>query len=100
MPSKGAPAVRPRRARSQEPPPGWNGIDGLVPLVNPRAPSVPAGLIRNLREYYTGCVVIGAVAAQTKQPNKRWLTNWAMAQGEDLARQVERRWRRKSKRRA
>jgi hypothetical protein len=68
------------------PRPGWRGRATV--LVNPKPPAVPATLDLNLAEYYAAAAAMGLLAAQTEEPNKDWIAEWAMDFGVIMARKA------------
>jgi hypothetical protein len=76
----------------ESPAPGWKARQPGVPLVNPRAPSVPATLDLNLEKYYAACALIGVAGAQAEEPDKKWLTDYALEVGELMAQKARKRW--------
>ncbi len=77
--------------RRQNPAQGWQGRPPVA-LLNPRPPAVPATLELNLEKYYAACVLIGVAGAQTAEPDKAWLTDYAIEVGELMAKKARRRW--------
>jgi hypothetical protein len=77
----------------EAPAPGWKARQpAAVPLVNPRAPSVPATLDLNLEKYYAACALVGVAGAQAEEPDKQWLTDYALDVGELMAKKARKRW--------
>ncbi len=67
------------------PTPGWKGRESGTTFANPRPPAAPATLNLNLGEYYAACAVIGALSAQTEEPDREWLQDWSLDFGYDMA---------------
>jgi hypothetical protein len=59
-------------ATRKTPTPGWKGGLRLSGWRNPRTPSVPATLDINLDEYFTATSLMGLIASQVEEPNRRW----------------------------
>lgn len=80
----------PFKAGGNRPTPGWKGTAIADGWVNPRPPALPATLHLTLEAYYTGCAMIGILAAQTEQPDLDWVSNLAIAQGTNTAAKIKR----------
>jgi hypothetical protein len=78
---------------------GWERARRLAALrtlfINPRAPSVPATLDIGLDEYYAGCALVGIVAAQPEEPDKKWVCDWSLDVGDMMGAAVKRRRRKR-----
>lgn len=75
-----------RRKPAVTPTPGWKGHD--TPRrgwQNARPPSVPSSLDLNLEEYYAAGTLLGLLASQSKEPNKRWCRDWSFEMGAMMA---------------
>lgn len=81
-----------RPSRSKGPTPGWKGHPaGTLGWRNPRPPAVPATLELNLAEYYAAASLMGLVASQVQEPNKRWCRDWSLDMGVMMAAEARRR---------
>lgn len=86
-------SAMPRRSPKAEPAaPRLAWPKRLVPLVNPRPPSVPEALIPNLEAYYTACAVMGYICAQHEEPDHDAGAEWCADFGERVAKEVRKRW--------
>jgi hypothetical protein len=75
-----------RASTTKQPTPGWKGHPiGTMGWRNPRVPAVPATLDINLSEYYAAATLMGLVASQVKEPNKRWCRDWSLDMGRIMA---------------
>ncbi len=60
---------------------------------NPRTPSVPATLDLTLDEYFTATSLMGLLASQVEEPDRKWACEWSFRMGHKMA--IEARKRRK-----
>ena len=75
----------PRRAGKVEPS-GWQGLDAPpVSLLNPRPPSVTSTLDLTLEDYYACATLMGLLAAQKREPDRKWCCEWALEMGAKMA---------------
>src|SRR6185503_19478000 len=84
-------------ARADEPTPGWKARGTMLQFVNGRVPSVPTTLDLRLNEYFAGAVVMGLLAGQAHEPNKKWARKWSFDMGDEMANEALARRRRKPK---
>lgn len=85
--------------RKPAPTPGWKPrSEQRRGWKNPRPPSVPSSLDINLEEYYAGATLLGLLASQSEEPNKRWCRDWSFQMGEIMAACALRRRRKASRR--
>jgi hypothetical protein len=74
------------------PTPGWKGTLGArTRFANPRAPSVPATLDITAEEYYAAATLMGLLASQADEPNKKWVRDWSFCMGDLMAVEARRR---------
>lgn len=79
------------------PTPGWKGHASLRRgWRNPRLPSVPATLELNLDEYFAAGALLGLLASQVDEPNRRWVRDWSFDMGGMMAKEARRRRRKAS----
>lgn len=79
-----------RETKRREPTPGWKG-ELPSGWKNPRPPAVPATLDLRLNEYYTAATLMGLLAGQKSEPNKRWCRDWSIEMGDMVGTAVLRR---------
>lgn len=78
---------------------GWQGWDQTqaAPWANPRPPAVPLHLQLDLKGYFTAAALIGFLAAQRKEPNKKFTCEWSREMGAMMAKSDERRRKKRKK---
>jgi len=52
---------------------------------------VPVALDLTLEEYYSAAAIMGLIASQHDEPNKKWACQWAFDLGEKMANEARRR---------
>lgn len=79
-------------AARKQPTPGWKGHALLRHgWRNPRVPSVPATLDLSLDEYFTAGALLGLLASQVDEPNRKWCRDWSFDMGLMMAKEARRR---------
>lgn len=76
--------------------PGWKGHRRVLHFSNPKMPSVPMTLDLTLEEYYASSTLMGLLASQTEEPDRKWARDWSFAMGRDMAEEALRRRRKKA----
>lgn len=81
-----------RNRKRRAPTPGWKQSLAVASgWRNPRTPSVPATLELNLEEYFAATSLMGLLAAQSEEPDKRWCCTWSFAMGQRMASEARKR---------
>jgi hypothetical protein len=71
----------------------WRKPSGMTPLMNPKPPALPSGVISSLEEYYAACGAIGLLSSQAEAPDPDEAIEWSLDFGERMAREARKRWR-------
>jgi hypothetical protein len=75
-----------------KPTPGWKGLSAIrLGWRNPRTPAVPATLDLTLDEYFAAASVMGLLASQVEEPDRRWCCDWSFKMGRTMATEARRR---------
>jgi hypothetical protein len=80
--------------RRDKPTPGWKSAPRHG-WRNPRTPSVPATLDLTLDDYFTATSLMGLLASQAEEPDRKWVCDWSFKMGRTMAREALRRRRSK-----
>jgi hypothetical protein len=56
---------------------------------------VPATLELTLDEYFTATSLMGLIASQVEEPNRRWCRDWSFEMGTMMAKEAQRRRKRR-----
>ena len=79
----------PAGAGAPRPTPGWKGR--ALGFANPRLPSVPTTLALTLEEYYAAGALMGLLASQHDEPDRKWACEWSFGMGRSMAAEALRR---------